>query len=52
LYHFRPGNIGANRRANHRQDTEARDYGDQPAKSESTGPPIRISMGRRFHSYS
>src|ERR1700737_1976465 len=46
--YFRPGNV----RANRRQDRHRTSHEDQSGKSESTGPPIRISMGSRFHSYS
>ena len=52
LHNFRPRNIRSEFRISCSQNAEGRNLCDQSAKSESTGPPIRISMGSFFHSYS
>ena len=52
LDNFRPRNIRSEFRISCSQNAEGRNLCDQSAKSESTGPPIRISMGSFFHSYS
>src|SRR2546430_8615574 len=52
LYNFRPRNVRAKLWASRSQNAEACDLRDQSAKTESIGPPIRISIGSFFHSYS
>ena len=51
LDNFRPRNISANVRRG-RQRTKRDCGGDYWPKTEFIGPPIKISMGKRFHSYS
>ena len=47
---FKPGDVRPDFRTS--EDAECRKPGDQMPKSDSIGPPIKISMGSRFHSYS
>src|SRR5262245_32388311 len=49
LHDFRPWNVRANLQ---RPSGQNRDCSNQSPKTDSIGPPIRISIGSRFHSYS
>lgn len=50
LHDFRPWDVGVQLRIERCKENRERD--DQLPKTDSIGPPIRISMGSRFHSYS
>ena len=52
LHDFRPWDVGVQLRIERRCENETREREDQSPKTDSIGPPIRISMGSRFHSYS
>ena len=52
LHDFGPRNVGSNIGQNRQRTSERDATRNQSAKSDSIGPPISISMGRRFHSYS
>lgn len=49
---FGPGYVGSNVGQDRQQACERDAARNQSPKTESIGPPINISMGRRFHSYS
>src|SRR5439155_22567302 len=50
LDNFRPRDVRSEFATS--ESAEGRNPGDQVPKSDSTGPPIKTSMGSRFHSYS
>ena len=50
LHHFRPWNVRAQLRIARGENGQTAN--DQSPKTDSIGPPIRISIGSRFHSYS
>ena len=52
LNDFRPWDIRVQLRIERRREDENRERDDQLPKTDSFGPPIKISMGSRFHSYS
>jgi len=52
LHDFLPWDVGAQRRSGRCCKNETPERKDQSPKTDSIGPPIRISMGSRFHSYS
>jgi len=47
---FRPRNVRSE--VGTSENAEGRNPADQSPKSDSIGPPIKTSMGSRFHSYS
>ena len=49
---LRPWDVGVQLRIERCCENETRKREDQSPKTDSIGPPIRISMGSRFHSYS
>ena len=52
LQDFRPWDVGVQLRIERCYDNETREREDQSPKTDSIGPPIKTSMGNRFHSYS
>ena len=52
LDNFRPRNVCSEFRIGCAQTTKGCNPSDQSPKSDSIGPPIKTSMGSRFHSYS
>jgi hypothetical protein len=52
LHDFRPRDVRMQLRIDRRDENKTRESEVQLPKPDSIGPPIRISMGRRFHSYS
>ena len=52
LHHLRPRDIPIELRIARRDENKTGEREDQSPKTDSIGPPIKISMGSRFHSYS
>ena len=52
LHDFRPWDVGVQLRIERCCENEKRERDDQSPKTGSIGPPIKISMGSLFHSYS